>query len=220
MRPMSASCLFRSTPPHGGRRRTSTPLTISQRFDPRPRTGGDLRGGVYPVPAAVSIHAPARGATIVRSPLTVDCWFRSTPPHGGRRLPTIDPARSDSFDPRPRTGGDGGRLQKDGRVLRFDPRPRTGGDHQSTIPRCDQLCFDPRPRTGGDRQRGSLRPPARVSIHAPARGATSRDRLYDERVCVSIHAPARGATRRIGTGGRTWRFRSTPPHGGRRCGRL
>ena len=33
-----------------------------------------------------------------------------------------------------------------------------------------------------------------VSIHAPARGATSRKILTNYHICVSIHAPARGAT--------------------------
>ena len=33
-----------------------------------------------------------------------------------------------------------------------------------------------------------------VSIHAPARGATSNDQHTDEKQGVSIHAPARGAT--------------------------
>ena len=41
-------------------------------------------------------------------------------------------------------------------------------------------------------------PPYRVSIHAPARGATLRPLDFRRRdTGVSIHAPARGATRRL-----------------------
>ena len=34
----------------------------------------------------------------------------------------------------------------------------------------------------------------RISIHAPARGATSRSEFFPRNLCISIHAPARGAT--------------------------
>jgi len=79
--------------------------------------------------------------------------FQSTPPHGGRR----------------------GRHALPPPVRSFNPRPRTGGDPMSPR-RCLKVsCFNPRPRTGGDESRrtaagGNLR----VSIHAPARGATDR----------------------------------------------
>ncbi len=55
--------LFRSAPPHGGRLAGSPLSRCTSRFDPRPRTGGDAptlgRNGFR----AVSIRAPARGAT-------------------------------------------------------------------------------------------------------------------------------------------------------------
>ena len=35
---------------------------------------------------------------------------------------------------------------------------------------------------------------SRISIHAPARGATKETRDYCEMILISIHAPARGAT--------------------------
>ena len=60
-----------------------------------------------------------------------------------------------------------------------------------------------------------------VSIHAPARGATSAPRLFPRRGRVSIHAPARGATlsRRVASGESLFQF--TRPRGARRvfCGR-
>ena len=101
------------------------------------------------------------------------------------------------FDPRPRTGGDPPDPPKRYAGPCFDPRPRTGGDSRiassigvdmlfrSTPPhggRPEKLliaiipvCFDPRPRTGGDaRWTLSKRGRHRVSIHAPARGATAK----------------------------------------------
>ncbi len=56
---------FQSTPPHGERH--------GHRNDPR---------AIY----AVSIHAPARGATLLRGYSTEQIEFQSTPPHGERRL--------------------------------------------------------------------------------------------------------------------------------------
>ena len=55
--------------------------------------------------------------------------------------------------------------------------------------------FNPRAREGRDAVRDHF--PDRsveVSIHAPARGATSDRRISRSRISVSIHAPARGAT--------------------------
>jgi len=76
-------------------------------FDPRPRTGGDFPQRFARVDSAVSIHAPARGATM---------WEY-----------LIKRVRS-CFDPRPRTGGDAKRPRQTHATSRFDPRPRTGGD--------------------------------------------------------------------------------------------
>ena len=54
--------------------------------------------------------------------------------------------------------------------------------------------FNPRPRTGSDfyhTKRGEVNV---VSIHAPARGATTDIPHPTRKKPVSIHAPARGAT--------------------------
>ena len=56
--------------------------------------------------------------------------------------------------------------------------------------------FNPRPRTGSDIPIPGRRSDQRVSIHAPARGATGEGCAGSHRLAtVSIHAPARGATR-------------------------
>ncbi len=52
-----------------------------------------------------------------------------------------------------------------------------------------------------------------VSIHAPARGATSEPAIKVGEPSVSIHAPARGATQGIARATRAKGFQSTHPHG-------
>ena len=78
-------------------------------------------------------------------------------------------------------------------------------EFQSTLPRGERLqvlpsCrtkntyFNPRSREGSDLQirPGCIR--TSISIHAPARGATSAAILARLTSTISIHAPARGAT--------------------------
>ena len=141
-------------------------------FNPRPRTGGDPLSDLMIASRTVSIRAPARGAT--RWPFARH--------HQGR-----------SFNPRPRTGGDtsgwrltwcAGRFKAPARGatrrdhqrrdlwIGFNPRPRTGGDDQHRISMWRTVSFNPRPPHGGDILHGLIRMARRVSIRAPARGAT------------------------------------------------
>ena len=99
--------------------------------------------------------------------------FQSTPPHGERpTYVTLIATVFLCFNPRPRMGSD--QLTRDG--VRFDA-------FQSTPPHGE--------RPDG---RSSSRQPIRVSIHAPAWGAT---RLLDNQAPI------------------TQTFQSTPPHGER-----
>ena len=147
-------------------------------FNPRARAGRDFlvqrecRPGDH-----VSIHAPARGAT--------PCARTAVPPMPG-------------FNPRARAGRDTTNARSAAVTGSFNPRARAGRDldpswqyletisFQSTRPRgarlgepyhprAKLLCFNPRARAGRDEP--IVRHPAIaecVSIHAPARGATSR----------------------------------------------
>ena len=55
----------------------------------------------------VSIHAPAWGATGKYAKATsLATRFQSTPPHGGRHRPLKPYIYQESFNPRPRMGGD------------------------------------------------------------------------------------------------------------------
>ena len=76
--------------------------------------------------------------------------------------------------------------------------------------------FNPRPREGGDFA-GDIAAlvVARISIHAPARGATRMYAAIRAARQISIHAPARGATGAIYHHIIINTFQSTPPRGGR-----
>ncbi len=60
-----------------------------------------------------------------------------------------------------------------------------------------------------------IQPNAAISIHAPARGATEDSDFIYFPVGISIHAPARGATSALSKRADTWTFQSTLPRGER-----
>ena len=145
--------------------------------------------------------------------------FRSTPPRGGRRRIHRLSSVPRGFDPRPRAGGDGPILWQRPFCVRFDPRPRAGGDVHFSLISLSCCRFDPRPRAGGDVLEPEQPDIGPVSIHAPARGATS---LH----CLTINNGSFDPRPRAGGDGfvlpceiALGRFRSTPPRGGRRQAR-
>ncbi len=170
----------------------------------------------------VSIHAPARGATSPQPSATMPLrTFQSTPPRGGRRdaARELRSAAHQRFNPRPRAGGDAIDVSAMMSMRCFNPRPRARGDRQLSHRRSRLQLFQSTPPRGG--RRGSpfrVAAVRRVSIHAPARGAT-RDR---RRRCRSIMPfqstpPREGRLdqpRSIVAGIR--QFQSTPPREGRR----
>ena len=132
---------FQSTHPHGVRPRGEWRREGVASFNPRTRTGCDTLMIQNQLITAVSIHAPARGATLIlllsaqpvgvsiHAPArgaTASCtkpfhpiWFQSTHPHGvrPRRWRRICP--TGRFNPRTRTGCDGLCLPTASRAWRF-----------------------------------------------------------------------------------------------------
>ncbi len=189
-----AVAAFQSTPPRGGRLDAAGRLQEAIGFNPRPREGGDALSIPVCLSTAVSIHAPARGATYATCPPVLHLQFQSTPPRGGRQM-------TDNAFPA---------------NLAFQSTPPRGGRHADlpwSVLACS--CFNPRPREGGDVRRVCSNGGKDVSIHAPARGATFACRQSRDRDAVSIHAPARGATPQPSRCLSSPRFQSTPPRGGR-----
>ena len=72
-------------------------------------------------------------------------------------------------------------------------RPR-GARLFGTMPNFAHVSFNPRARAGRDFAGYADTLQKEVSIHAPARGATSVIEFMGDVEFVSIHAPARGAT--------------------------
>ena len=187
-------------------------------FNPRPRTGSDYKGRFKQDGLLVSIHAPARGATMV--------LFGSL---GQVPVSIHAPARGATGRARQRGVADVVSIHAPARgATRWRPlchlayavsihAPARGATATSGKLTGETTSFNPRPRTGSDRQGYTdLVSEEWVSIHAPARGATSGSGSGLPCSPVSIHAPARGATLtsirvRIP---HVW-FQSTPPHGER-----
>ena len=204
----------------------STPLREGRphRFPPA------LRG------ALVSIQAPARGASACGR--TSRTWtFQSTPLREGRReipltrggRPDVSihaPARGATspmphlppnwsfFNPPPGAWGDGTGLHEMAQRGLFQSTPlREGRLARQIRMSATQYRFQSTPLREGRRPHGrSDQGRRRVSIHAPARGATGSRRVHRENAGdVSIHAPARGATGGCRTDGlRSLRFNPRP----------
>ena len=124
----SQGIVFQSTPPRGGRPSLAVYSLLIAHFNPRPREGGDLfvcdklafhkisihapaRGATMEISlldlfSMISIHAPARGATAGDICVFISTLFQSTPPRGGRRRINATQSKKRNFNPRPREGGD------------------------------------------------------------------------------------------------------------------
>ena len=167
------------------------------RFNPRARVGRDVAlVDEYLVKDVVSIHAPAWGATWQTRGSRNQSEFQSTRPRGARHSTSLSICSpSFCFNPRARVGRD----------RPASPRINLHWVFQSTRPRgarrVDDLCLSQH---------------LRVSIHAPAWGATVDDLCLSQHLRVSIHAPAWGATVMPATPSTTSTFQSTRPRGARR----
>ena len=146
---------FQSTLPRRERRRLS-----------RIRTGG----------GTISIHAPAKGATIQpfwtaeRSPV-----FQSTLPRRERRdipTPKVTPRHEISIH-----------------------APAKGATPLASEVKQQLSISIHAPAKGATYSRSFGRPPDNISIHAPAKGATRQIPGQIVQHSISIHAPAKGATR-------------------------
>ena len=123
-------------------------------FNPRSRTGSDLDDTWHHRSTCmVSIHAPARGATIGRLIMTADdIVFQSTLPHGERpRMSVIRCASDSCFNPRSRTGSDStdAHLVIAGLHVSIHA-PARGATRAMTVILTACTCFNPRSRTGSD----------------------------------------------------------------------
>ena len=122
-----------------------------------------------------------------------------------------------NFNPRSREGSDFHQSSFNIYIFNFNPRSREGSDLSNFIPNVFFINFNPRSREGSDATiPTNCNRYDRISIHAPAKGATTagdisvppcrfqstlprrerRQTLSSVRCSpqISIHAPAKGAT--------------------------
>ena len=162
----------------------------------------------------VSIHAPARGATVPKSACHSPQWFQSTLPRGERRNRKTgqrDKVKFQSTLPR------GERPSMSALKYRLEVSihaPARGATTDS-----DQFygldMFNPRSRAGSDPKAQACWPQARVSIHAPARGATRCKRSAVISSMFQSTLP-RGERRQVdGHAVCVYQFQSTLPRGER-----
>ena len=118
--------------------------------------------------------------------------FQSTRPQGARRVMYAPCLRIEGFNPRARRGRDLDNI-RDKSVWEFQSTRPQGARLRSACILPRSSCFNPRARRGRDRLLLRSCRGHDVSIHAPARGATS----YRKYHCAK------------------WRFQSTRPQGAR-----
>jgi len=144
----------------------------------------------------VSIHAPARGATVQGFVGAASGGFQSTHPRGVRRHAGSLQLPRRCFNPRTRAGCDeypiialvqfivsihaparGATARGRSHCLPLSlvsiHAPARGATQDLSVARSTHLCFNPRTRAGCDKYPASSNHRWDVSIHAPARGATA-----------------------------------------------
>ena len=143
---------------------------------------------------AISIRAPARGATNLSPKVSRPKRFQSALPRGERRGYYARSNNGRHFNPRSREGSDKNKKRypavcyyfnprsregSDKRLnacarygVNFNPRSREGSDSCRRRPQSSNRYFNPRSREGSDPLTFSLVPVILISIRAPARGAT------------------------------------------------
>ena len=160
---------FQSTRPHGARLGLVPHDADKLGFNPRARTGRDCKGSSLNSPSPVSIHAPARGATLNGAAITS--------------------------------------------TKRFNPRARTGRDFACAM--CNDVKLFQSTRPHGARQQTTAEGRRdEVSIHAPARGATTYSHAGYTLLCFNPRART-GRDTILFNAIEIGRFQSTRPHGAR-----
>ena len=191
--------MFQSTPPREGG--DGSPDHMGQRTAGisihAPREGGDPwhHQGEYSEGRFQSTP-PARGATV-----NIE-WHNITniisihaPREGGDVVPIINILLPYLFQSTPPRGG-----RRAGGIIwsgagHFNPHPREGGDAEPADPVGGEKISIHAPARGATGGHPGQNAGGRISIHAPARGATTCSRPPCCRPwALSIHAPARGAT--------------------------
>ena len=123
---------FQSTLPRGERPGFTTVKQYVQNFNPRSREGSDYLFENIIYHALISIHAPARGATLYLNQQPAQNLFQSTLPRGERLPLTYATTKLLSFQSTLPRGERLYRMVISIRVHHFNPRSREGSDCKNT----------------------------------------------------------------------------------------
>ncbi len=166
-------------------------------FNPRSREGSDVFRSVFAILIAISIHAPARGATLLfRKAVCTFLISIHAPARGATENEIAENANSEISIHAPARGATCRKwlitinnpisihapargattlcINGDKVVLHFNPRSREGSDNALIVLIASCNYFNPRSREGSDLWLCHFIVQKAISIHAPARGATSR----------------------------------------------
>ena len=128
---MLSNILFQSTPPHEGRLDAIIGALIQTEFQSTPPRGRRQLVVDHGCSlSVVSIHAPARGATLQSQSLRqFQVVSIHAPARGATAACIFKNHVAGSFNPRPRAGGDSSSGSRASTLYySFNPRPRAGGD--------------------------------------------------------------------------------------------
>ena len=188
----------------------------SRCFNSRARKGRDMRIPDYYFDLCVSIHAPARGATTATGPSTVPRVFQFTRPQGARPTFAVAYPSFQSFNSRARKGRDMVKCHAEWRPEFQFTRPQGARLEPAVVePRLFPFQFT---RPQGARHCLSRLSLAKmpVSIHAPARGATSAEDCSNHKTsCFNSRARKGRDTTCLKFRPISIRFQFTRPQGAR-----
>ena len=197
----------------------SFPFVISfatLNFNPRSREGSDLYTRFLCFLGDISIRAPARGATRPPAGMARDVMrFQSALPRGERQETAFVFSELIHFNPRSREGSDYGATATRPRSTYFNPRSREGSDRGTPTGRAIRWNFNPRSREGSDSTQTRSRWPTSYFNPRSREGSDSKQAADGTWYKISIRAPARGATAYLDTLESQAEFQSALPRGER-----
>ena len=152
VQPCSILFQFQSTLPQGERHGSIGKLTIKRAVSIHaPARGATLKNMRIVIDGEVSIHAPARGATCIMSEQPDKCYVSiHAPARGATEFAEFRQGGKYSFNPRSREGSDAfpDKIKKCRRLFQ-STLPR-GERHQNYCLILGRNCFNPRSREGSD----------------------------------------------------------------------
>ena len=164
---------FQFTPLREGRRCSENMVEVITIFQFTPlREGRHEEMQRVRQKANISIHAPPRGATIVRHHRRFKAAFQFTPLREGRPFRPRPAPSGRNFNSRPSARGDSMHSPAWRGFFYFNSRPSARGDKGRNRTGYGGTHFNSRPSARDDASDATTENSYNISIHAPPRGAT------------------------------------------------